>query len=257
MPSRRITALAIVVLAAGAVAAVLPGRSGSTSQTCTVVLGSEVCAWVTMEGARAVELGATIPVGLIEAVDLDAEMTWPPRQLAAIELPAEARAALGIDHLAINWEAHGHPPATFMAPHFDFHFYNITQEAVSAIDCADLSKPESAPAGYTLPDIEIPGMGTLVGLCVPLMGMHAMPDAEVGATDSFEASMIVGYYGREPIFFEPMVSRALLLKRADFEMTVPEVAGLPAGVRYPRTLQAKYDRKNDQYRLVATGFEGR
>lgn len=244
----------VVVLAVGAVAAFRPGSSESTSQKCTVVLDSEVCAWVTMQGDRAVEMGATIPVGLIESVDLDAEMTWPPRELAAIELPAEARAALGIDHLAINWEAHGHPPATFMSPHFDFHFYNITREAVGAIDCADVSKPAAAPTGYSLPDIDIPGMGTLIGLCVPLMGMHAMPVAEVSATDGFEASMIVGYYGRKPIFFEPMVSRALLLERSDFQLSVPAVAGLPDGVRYPRELRAEYDRKNDQYRLVATGF---
>ena len=82
--------------------------------------------------------------------------------LSIVDLPAEARESTGIDHLGINWEAHGHPPAIFMEPHFDFHFYSVSRDAVAAIDCADLSKPASAPEGYELPDIEIPDMGTLV-----------------------------------------------------------------------------------------------
>jgi hypothetical protein len=257
MSSRRITAVVILILAAGAVTAFFPRGTRSTTRNCTPTLNTEVCAWVTMEGNRAVELGASIPIALVESVPLDAEMTWPPRELATIELPAEARAALGIDHLGINWEAHGHPPATFVAPHFDFHFYNITRKAVGAIDCADTSKPSAVPAGYTLPDIAIPDMGTLVGLCVPQMGMHAMPIADTGATGAFKASMIVGYYGTRPIFFEPMVSRAVLLGRKDFSLSVPAVKGLPAGVRYPRELRAEYDEANAQYRLIATGFSGR
>lgn len=256
MSARRIMAFATVGVAVGT-AAFLPWSSRSTVQNCSVVLESEVCAWVTMDGSRAVEVGATIPMALIEAVPLDAEMTWPPRALAAIDLPAEAQKALGIDHLTINWEAHGHPPATFMAPHFDFHFYSVTSEAVEAIDCSDVSKPAAAPTGYTLPDIAIPEMGTLVGLCVPLMGMHAMPTGDTDASDAFDASLIVGYYGGRPIFFEPMVSRSLLLGRSDFTLQVPAVAGLPDGVRYPRELRAEYDESKSQYRFVATGFDRR
>jgi hypothetical protein len=206
------------------------------------------------QGGRVTELGATIPLSLIEAVPGEAEMVWPPQELASIALPAEAREALGIDHLGINWEANGHPPQTFLTQHFDFHFYNVTQAQVGVIDCANESKPAAAPAGYTLPDIDVPGMGTLVGLCVPVMGMHAMPAAEVHDTHAFEASMIVGYYGGEPIFFEPMVSRALLLRKADFTLPMPIVEGLPRGVRYPSAFHADYDADAKAYRLTFTGF---
>lgn len=254
MSVRRIGAFVVLALSAGLAAAILPGTPRSTIRNCAMVMDSEVCGWVTMEGDHAVELGATIPISLIESVPLDAEMTWPPRALARIELPEEARTALGIDYLGINWEAHGHPPATFMTPHFDFHFYNVTRDAVSSIDCSDLTKPSAAPEGYVLPDIDVPGMGTLVGLCVPLMGMHALPAGDVGAAGPFGASMIVGYYGGKPIFFEPMVSRELLLQRKDFSLPLPAVANLPAGVRYPRELHAKYDEATAAYRLVATGF---
>jgi hypothetical protein len=246
---------AFLTVAAATVAAVLPEPAPTVYRTCATVLDAEVCTWLTMDGDRAVELGATIPLALIEAVPADAEMVWPPEQLGVVELPAEAKKALGIDHMGLNWEAHGHPPATFLAPHFDFHFYSIPRESVHAIDCADLSKPSALPAGYTLPDIEIPGMGSLVGLCVPRMGMHAMPSADAEATESFDASMILGFYGGKPIFFEPMVSRELLLERSDFTLPVPSVEGLPEGVRYPSGFRAEYDADGEQYRLIFSGFE--
>lgn len=254
MSSRHIAVPAALVLGVGLLAAAFTRDAPSTFSSCSNVLGSEVCTWVGMEGATPTELGATIPLALIENVPTDVEMVWPPQQLATITLPAEARDALGIDHLGINWEAHGHPPASFLTQHFDFHFYSITEAEVRTIDCADESKPAQLPARYTLPDIDVPGMGVFVGLCVPNMGMHAMPADEVHETHPFEASMMLGYYGAEPIFFEPMISRDLLLRKADFSLPVPAIDGLPVGVRYPREFRAEYDAEDAQYRLIFTGF---
>ncbi|MFV1987887.1 MAG: hypothetical protein ACC682_11450, partial [Gemmatimonadota bacterium] len=217
-------------------------------------LDSEVCVWVTMEGEAAVELGATVPISLIEAVPADAEMVWPPEPLATVALPAEARTTLGIDHLGINWEAHGHPPSPFMAPHFDFHFYNLSPSDVRAIDCSDETKPLRVPARHTLPDVDVPGLGVLVGLCVPQMGMHAMHNGLVDGTEAFEASLVLGYYGGEPVFFEPMISRERLLERTGFALDVPAVEGLPDGVHYPRQFHAEYDAEEEVYRMTFTDF---
>lgn len=65
--------------------------------------------------------------------------------------------------------------------------------------------------------------------------------------------MIVGYYGGRPIFVEPMVSRAQLLRRADFELAMP---ASPDGVRYPTRFRAEYVTRSDAYRLVFSGFHG-
>lgn len=245
--------LAVAVsLTLGGLAAAEPPPAG---ELCATVLETEVCTWVVMDGSAVVELGATIPMELFENVPLDQEMVWPPEDLVTIALPDEVLSALGIDHMVINWEAHGHPPASFMEQHFDFHFYSITPEEVWAIDCSDESKPPSLPAGYALPDITVPGMGVLVGLCVPRMGMHAMPNQDVTATDLFDASMMLGYYGGEPVFFEPMVSRDLLLEASSFSLPMPEVEGLPAGVRYPTEFRAEYEAIQRQYRFVFSGFD--
>ena len=81
-----------------------------------------------------------------------------------------------------------------------------------------------------------------------------MAEEEIEETDSFEASMIVGYYGGEPVFLEPMVSRELLLRKSDFALPVPAIENLPAGVHYPSEFRAEYDAKERLYRLVFTGF---
>ncbi|MDX1577643.1 MAG: hypothetical protein R3266_04125, partial [Gemmatimonadota bacterium] len=222
-------------------------------ESCAPVRDAEVCTWVTMEGGSVIELGATLPMKVVEGVPADAEMVWPPEQLAAVPLPSEARSTLGIDHLGINWEAHGHPPAPFLVPHFDFHFYTLSQADIRAIDCSDSRKPRTLPAGHVLPDIEVPGLGTLIGLCVPRMGMHAMPAEEIEG-GPFEATMIIGYYAGRPIYFEPMVSRERLLRRTDFALALPPIHDLPAGVRYPSRLRAMYDTERAGYRLVFTGF---
>ena len=251
---RMAAALAVVLTMALITVAAAPERSGTTTTSCASVLGSEVCTWVVMDGGRATELGATIPMTLVEAAPSGGEMVWPPQELASLRLPAAARETLGLDHLGINWEAHGHPPASFLTEHFDFHFYNVPSTEVSAIDCSDLSKPAHEPAGYALPDIDVPGMGTFIGLCVPSMGMHAMLADEVDDTDPFTADMLIGYYGASPIFFEPMMSRALLRMREDFTVAMPEVTTLPEGVRYPSAFRAEYDAAAKAYRLVFTGF---
>jgi hypothetical protein len=88
------------------------------------------------------------------------------------------------------------------------------------------------------------------------MGMHSMPEHDAHETEAFGASMIVGYYGGTPIFFEPMVSQKLLLERKDFALEMPSVENLPEGVRYPREARAEFDADLDQYRFVMSGFEG-
>ena len=257
MGSKHITTSVALVLSAVITGPALAQEARSTSRSCSRVLESQVCTWVVMEGGAAVELGATFPMAVIEAVPSDTEMVWPPKQLAAVALPAEAKTALGIDHLGINWEAHGHPPTPFLDPHFDFHFYTLSESQIRAIDCSDETKPPKLPARHALPDVDVPGLGVLVGLCVPQMGMHAMVEEELEATDPFEASLVVGYYGGEVISLEPMVSRARLLEKSDFELTVPAIENLPAGVHYPSEFRAEYDAAAKLYRMVFTGFHSR
>jgi hypothetical protein len=218
---------------------------------CADVYGSSVCTWATLDGADAViEFGATVPLAAAERAPHEMEMAWPPVANAIMRMPTEVTAATGVDHLTVYWEAHGHPPGAYLTPHFDFHFYNISTETREAIDCADETKPAALPADYGMIDLEIPELGVLVGLCVPEMGMHTLLASELQSDQIFDGTMVIGFYHGSPIFFEPMIARDMLMRRQSFELPMPAVSGLPAGVRYPKRFRAKYDAAAAVYRFT-------
>lgn len=239
------------VLALGA--AMSCGGSEIVQGECAPLHGAEVCVWEETRGEAVISFGATIPIAAIENAPADAEMVWPPVAGLRVPLPGHLSEATGMRSMTVYWEPHGHPPGPYLTPHFDFHFNNVTAAARAAIDCSDLTKPAQLPAGYTLPDVDIPGLGNLVGLCVPQMGMHAVLESELTATTPFRATMIVGYYAGKPVFIEPMVTREMLLERKSFTLDVPTIPGLPASVRYPTSFRADFDEKAQAYRFV---FEG-
>jgi uncharacterized protein len=230
-----------------------------TRGACADVYGGQVCTWEKVGGSSLLEVGATIPLASIEHAPAEMPMVWPPVPSAAIDLPAATRQQTRLTHLTVDWNAAGHPPGAFMTPHFDFHYYAIPASEVAAIDCKDDGKPAVLPAAYGLPDIPLPpemagmmGVSTLVGLCVPKMGMHAMPQSEIDRLDPFGGTMVVGYYKGKPIFIEPMISKAMLMKEASFELPVPEVAGFAGPV--PTKFRAEYDPAARSYRFVLSGF---
>jgi hypothetical protein len=222
---------------------------------CVAVFGGNVCSWATLDASGGVvEFGATVPVASIEGAPHDAAMAWPPVANAIVPMPAELTAATGVDHLTVFWEPHGHPPGAYLTPHFDFHFYSVSSDSRGAIDCADATKPAALPANYGMVDVEIPELGTLVGLCVPQMGMHSLLASELESAEVFTGTMVVGYYGGAPVFFEPMISREMLMRRQSFDLAMPTVSGLPEGVRYPRRFRADFDATADTYRFVFSGI---
>jgi hypothetical protein len=222
-----------------------------TTGECKPVFEGEICTWSKSRGDELLAFGATVPMSTVESAPPEGELVMPPVTHARIALPPAVRETAGIDHLGINWEVYGHPPHTFMTPHFDFHFYTWSGAEIEAIDCSNLNKPDQLPEGYILPDIGIPEMNmTLVGLCVPEMGMHGVRESEYDDTEFFDGTMIIGYYEQEVIFIEPMVAKDHLMKRQDFGLAMPQLAHLREGVASPATFEAEYDAEQDAYHLV-------
>jgi hypothetical protein len=226
---------------------------------CGTVFAGQICTWVRMKGDSLIDARATVPLTSIENAPKDAQMAWPPVAEAKLKLPEPSVAKAGLTQLTMYWEAGGHPPAPFMTPHFDFHFYTVPAGDEMKIDCKDLSKPSALPAAYALPDVALPpdmakmlGVKALIGLCVPQMGMHSLPTADLERKDVFSGDMVVGYWQGNPIYLEPMLTRAMLLEKKSFDLPIPAVPGLKGN--YPRAFHAEYDATSQSYRFIFSGF---
>jgi len=249
-----LTMLALVIGACTRETAVV-----ETAGECADVHQGQICTWARMKGDSVVDVGATVAVASIENAPAEGMMHWPPPSSAALKLPAAVEQQTGLTHLTVFWEAMGHPPGPYLTPHFDFHFYMVSSEARQAIDCADLTKPALLPSGYSLPDVPLPppmaemvGVGTLVGLCVPTMGMHSLPAAELESTSPFRGTMVIGYDKGQPVFIEPMITKAMLMEKSGFALPIPSIPGLSGN--YPRAFRAEYDAQQSTYRFVFSGF---
>ena len=225
-----------------------------TQGECRAVNGADLCVWAETSADTLTSFGMTVPIQAIQNAPSEAAMVWPPVPVATIPLPDVARSASGFDNVTVYWEPHGHPPAAFLAPHFDFHFYVISDSQRMAIDCADSTKPAVLPAGYSLPDMDLPDIGHLPGVCVPQMGMHALVTTALQDTVIFSSTMVMGFYKGQPIFFEPMIAKAKLLERRSFTLPMASPAGVPAGVHYPTRFEAKYDGSIPGYRFEFSGL---
>ena len=159
---------------------------------------------------------ASLGVALSEASLTNLPMTpLPGGGMAAatleLALPAEAKAT-GFDHVMLDWNPMGHEPdMVYTVPHFDFHFYTISDAAQMAMTPADpqfsdkLEKlpPESyRPVGM----IKLPGG-------VPMMGAHwvdpTSPELQPPPNNKlFTRTFLYGSYDGHFIFYEPMITKA-------------------------------------------------
>ena len=257
--SRRALIVSAALCVSVVVAYTKAAAPGDVQGACAAAFKGQVCTWASISGQTLQAAGAVIPFASIANAPADQPMIWPPAAVATLDMPDAARQQGGLTRLTMFWEAEGHPPGAFLTPHFDFHFYTVAPAAIAAIDCKDERKPAALPAAFGLPDILLPpdmahmaGVPTLVGLCVPKMGMHAILTTEIERQDAFNGTMVIGYYQGRVIFLEPMVSKLTLMKQASFDLPLPTVPGLVGP--HPTVFHAQFDAAQQAYRFVFSGF---
>jgi hypothetical protein len=233
---------AIAVFALGAKAQAQEAAPG----TCGSVFGAKVCTSYRTKSGKVTEISMNVPIAVIEKAPATMSMDWPPKADVVVPFAPEVHEQTGFTFTNVYWNAEGHPPAVYMVPHFDFHFYFVPEDAVQGFDCKDTTKPASLPAGYALPDVDVPGMGTLIGVCIPEMGMHAVPAGDLTTKEPWTGSLLVGYYGGKPKFIEPMLTKAVLMKKHSFSLPIPAIEPTPH-VRYPKRFNAAYHPENESY----------
>lgn len=154
-----------------------------------------------------------------------------PHNTTVYVLPLHQKALdkTAFEHLTIDWNPHGHPPASiFTVPHFDFHFYTITNaerlaippypQAMAAFD--NLPPDGYIPAGY----VADPGG-------VPQMGKH-WTDRSV-APGTFTKTIIYGSYNGKVNFVEPMITLDAIQKGDPFSLAYAQPALFAEHTYYP------------------------
>lgn len=170
-----------------------------------------------------------------------------------LNLPPEA-SQTAFKHIVVNWNPAGHPPHFYASPHFDFHFYTITNEARQAITCVDSDtlRVYKQPAQDMIPD----GYTTAPMTGEGRMGWHWFdPGSSEFHGHDFTRTFIYGYYDGTVDFLEPMITKAYL----DSKPSVSERIKLPksypvSGVFYPTAYSVKYSRKAKEYTVALEGL---
>ena len=170
-------------------------------------------------------------------------------------LPMPSHNPTPYKHVLLGWNPGGHEPAgVFDKPHFDFHFYTITNEERMAIDPTDAQfevkanrHPEEthAPGNY----IATPG-------AVPFMGAHwisALAPEIHG--EPFVQTFLFGSWDGRMIFAEPMITKAFLDSRPDFTAELPVPARHAEPGYYPSRYRIRWDENAKEYRVALSGLQ--
>mgnify|MGYP000951873477 CR=1 FL=1 len=139
-------------------------------------------------------------------------------------------------HIWLNWNPAGHePPGIYDLPHFDVHFYSITnaeREAMANDKLDVLPANEYVPATYIAP---VPG--------VPLMGNHWIDATSPELNgQTFTETFLYGSYNGKMIFYEPMITKAFLQSTSNYERDIPQPAKFQQDGYYPTKMRiVKHD----------------
>lgn len=181
------------------------------------------------KSGKPLELGVEMTAGAMQGLPEDEH----DFEAATFRLPLHYKAeqATAFDHVDINWNVQGHePPGVFTIPHFDFHFYMITQGQQMAIPPYSVNPAgfDNLPAPASWPIAYVPTPGG-----VPQMGKHWV---STSFTPPFSHTMIYGSYAGQFIFVEPMITRQFLLAGTRVDVPYSPLRGFPvAGKWYPQT----------------------
>jgi hypothetical protein len=170
-----------------------------------------------------------------------------------LSLPKEASIS-GYNHVSIDWNPKGHiPPGVYDVPHFDFHFYMISQDQREKITARgdDLATAHKAPAPETMPEGYILPEGTEV----PRMGAHAIDTTSPEFNKlPFTKTFIYGFYDGSIIFLEPMASKAFLDTKPNTTDPIRLPKIYPRHAYYPTYYCVKFISAQREYVISLDGL---
>lgn len=232
------------------------GGSGGGSQAGTFFAAPQTVGGGTARGFVTLDAAAQpTAVGIVVSESALSGLPNAPATGARYNIALPAQAAKTVfDHVALDWNSMGHPPpGIYDTPHFDVHFYTITEAAANAItgQGADLAVATKTPAqpevptGYIAPTPDV----------VPGQGVHWIdPASPEFHGQPFKYTMIYGFYNGHMDFVEPMVTRAFLLTKTDVAATIPQPTVYSKSGYFPTQYRISYDAGRKEYTLTLDGL---
>ncbi|WP_157971986.1 DUF5602 domain-containing protein [Pleomorphovibrio marinus] len=156
-------------------------------------------------------------------------------------------------NIVVNWEPEGHEPqGVYDLPHFDFHFYTISEEERQQIsglapDQMDLEIPlaKYLPENY----VQLPGRA-------PKMGVHWLnPMSPELHGETFTKTLIYGTSKGKVAFLEPMITLDYIKSKPNLSEEFPQPEAVEVDAYYPKKYHVGYDMSKKEYLIYLTDFE--
>lgn len=237
------------VLAVLAATLLTPGpahaHDGHVYKGAAVPLGRGTAhAWVMVgRNHEAKALGVSISAAAMDGIEAS------HGEALTLPLPPQA-AGTPFNHVYLNWNPHGHPPAHIWGvAHFDVHLYMTTpaeREAITDKDPGFMHKAERNPATRFIP------AGYVVEPHpVPAMGVH-WADASTPEFHgkAFTHTLIYGAWDGRVTFIEPMIAKTVFDARNPVVAAIKQPDAVAVSGRYPTRYRIDFDAAAAEHRIV-------
>ena len=195
-----------------------------------------------------IRIGISFTEGTLASLPVkDSEYTIP--------LPAGVSVA-PYDHVGLNWNPMGHEPTEiYGVPHFDFHFYFISESLRHHITCAGTDRAICLQA----PEVEyIPAQYAPTPEGVPMMGWHWIDTLSPEWHGMpFVNTLIQGFYQGNLSFIEPMITQNFLLSKTESSFPIRKAQEFQQRGYYPDAYSIHYDSVGETYSVTLENLEYR
>jgi hypothetical protein len=164
---------------------------------------------------------------------------------AILELPAEG-SKTPFKHAYVTYMPHGHEPdGIYTIPHFDFHFYKITNAERLTMTPDKVAEISQAPDAAYLPKDYISAGPA------PLMGTHWVDATSPELNGKgFSTTFLYGSNKGEVIFYEPMITVDYLKKTSHQHVAIKQPQKIAPSGYYPSEYAIRYNATDKQYEVV-------
>lgn len=191
------------------------------------------------------------PISIGVKFDKDALVNLPTGSIHGDEFLLNLSTEISIapyDHITLDWNEHGHDPnGVYDIPHFDFHFYFMSEserDLISPFDSIQFNEPLAAEHLAPL-YLETPGG-------VPRMGAHIIDlmSPEIAGTDIFKHTFLYGKYDAEINFLEPMITKDFLESKTTIDKEIRHPESWQKSGYYPSRYLIEYDEATKVYSIL-------